>query len=94
MIFKWVIKLYVRYNCNHYSLNIHKKTRDIHQKGKMCKPGKNMIIIYYIKYYILFPKFSWDIAIGLWKWPQKSLDTHIHKSKNHLTVFSISPIIF
>ena len=36
MIFKWVIKLYVKYDYNYYFLNIHTKTRDVHQKAKMC----------------------------------------------------------
>lgn len=34
--FKWVIKLYVQYDCNCYSLNIHMKTRYFQQKDKMC----------------------------------------------------------
>lgn len=93
MIFKWVIKLYVKYDHNYYSLNIHTERRDSHQKTKMCMPGKKMITAVYYSIFLI-SLFFLGYSCSTLKMTPKSTDTHIYKGENHLRVFIINLVIF
>lgn len=60
----------------------------MHQKAKMCMLRKRKVTYFHFSQIFLGGSYS---AL---KMTQESINTHTHKSKNHLRVFIISLIIF